>query len=52
MSSTLPAVECTLQHTTLVTVKVHIAGAEVEAVVRTGASASVLEKHLARALGV
>ena len=35
------------RHTPLLTAKLYLAGEEVEAVVDTGASASVVEKHLA-----
>ena len=41
-----------LLDTPLLTVKLHLAGEEIEAVVDTGASASVVGKHLARKLGI
>ena len=50
--STSPAVGRTPRHTPLLTVKLHLAGEEIEAVVDTGASASVVGKHLARKLGI
>ena len=46
------AVGRTPQHTPLLTVKLHFAGKDVEAVVDTGASASVVGKHLACKLGI
>ena len=52
MRSTSPAVGRTPRHTPLLTVKLHLAGEEVEAVVDTGASASVVGKRLARKLGI
>ena len=45
--STSPAIGRTPRHTPLLTVKLHLAGEEVEAVVDTGASASVVGKRLA-----
>ena len=52
ISSTSPAVGRTHQHTPLLTVKLHLAGEEIEAVVDTGASASIAGKCLARKLGI
>ena len=52
MSSTSPTVARTPRHTHLLTLKLHLAGEEVEAVVDTGASASVVGKCLARKLGI
>ena len=50
--STSPAVGRTPRHTPLLTVKLHLAGEKIEAVVDTGASASVVGKRLARKLGI
>ena len=52
IKSRLLAVGCTFQHTPLLTVKWHIVVAEVEAVVDTGESASVVGKRLAHKLGI
>ena len=52
ISSTSLAVGHTTRHTPLFTVKLHLAGEEVEAVVDTGASASVVGTRLARKLGI
>ena len=52
MRSTSPAVGRTPRHTPLFTVKLHLAGEQVEAVVDTGASASVVGKRLAHKLGI
>ena len=50
--STSPAIVDTSQHTPLLMVKLHLAREEVEGVVDTGASASVVGKRLARKLGI
>ena len=47
ISRTSTAVRHTPRHATLLIVKLHLAGEEIEAVVDTGASASVVEKYLA-----
>ena len=52
MKSTSPAVGRTPRHTPLLTVKLHIAGEEVEAIVDTGASPSLVGKRLGRKLGI
>ena len=52
MSSPLPAVGHTPRHIALLKVKLYIAEEEVEAVVDTGASASIVGKRLARILGI
>ena len=52
ISSTSPAVGHTPQQTPLLTVKLHLAGEGVEAVVDTRASASVVGKRLGRILGI
>ena len=52
ISSTSPVGGHTPQHTSLLTIKLHLAGQEVEAVVNTGASASVVGKYLAHKLGI
>ena len=46
ISSASLVVRCTTQHTSLLTVTIHLAGEEVVAVVHTGASGSVVEKGL------
>ena len=48
ISSTSPVVVHTAQHTPLLTVKLYLAGEEIEAVVETGASVSAVGKRLAR----
>ena len=50
--STSPAVRRTSRDTPLLTVKLHLAGEEIEAVVDTEASASVVGKHLAYTLEI
>ena len=47
-----PAIERTSQHTPLLTVKLHLAGEQVEAFVDAGASAAVVGKRLERKLGI
>ena len=50
--STSPPVGHTSTHTPLLTVKLHLAGEEIEAVVDTGESASVVGKRLSCKLGI
>ena len=52
IGSTSPAAGRTPQYTPFLTVELHLAGDEVEAVEDTGASASVVGKHLVRKLGI
>ena len=52
MSSISPAVRHTTRHTPLLTINLHLAGGEVEAVMDTGVSASVIDNCLARKLAI
>jgi len=52
LSSMSPAVGCTPRHTPLLTVRILIAGIEMEAIVDSGASSPVVGERVEKKLGV